>query len=109
MLSTPATVPGNLSGTLAGVAATVAVGFLSNAGYLAIAATALGVPEATIGVVAMAVVGGAANYAVTHVAAIKTLNDLYAELPKTYAEYPGDKPLPEVVTNLKNNGNSVGG
>lgn len=87
----PASVPGNLSGTLAGVAATVAVGFLSNAGYLAIAATATGLPIATISILAMAIVGGAVNYGVTHVAAIKSLNDLYAALPTTYAEYPGDK------------------
>ena len=87
----PTTVKGNLSGTLAGVAATVAVGFLSNAGYLAAAAAATGLPVATLSVLAMAVVGGVFNYSVTHVAAIKSLNDLYAALPTTYAEYPKDK------------------
>jgi hypothetical protein len=94
-----AMLPANLKGTLAGVAATFAVGFLSNAGYLSIAATALGIPEATIGVVAMAVIGGAVNFGVTHIALIKSINDLYGALPTMYAEYPGD-PLPIVNTNL---------
>ena len=89
----PVTVPGNLSGTLAGVAATVAVGFLSHAGYLALAATATGLPVATLSVVTMAVVGGIVNYGVSHFAGIKRVNDLYNMLPeiKTYQEYPGDK------------------
>lgn len=111
-----AMLPANLKGTLAGVAATFAVGYLSNAGYLLIAATALGVPEATIGVIAMAIIGGAVNFGVTHVASIKSLNDLYNDLPTTYSapsDYPADKLLPENVTNIKtnmtNNGNPVGG
>lgn len=85
------TVSGNMQGTLAGVAATVAVGLLSQAGYLTIACAAIGLPEATVSLMAMAIVGGIANYAVTHIAAVKTLNDLYAALPETVDTYPSDK------------------
>ena len=96
------TVPANLAGTLAGVAATMAVGFLTHAGYLALAAAAIGVPEATMSVVAMAVIGGAVNFGVTHIATLKTIDNIYQAIPTihTYAEYPGDAPLPLVKTNL---------
>lgn len=89
----PVTVKGNLSGTLAGVAATFAVGALAHAGYLATAAAFLGQPEATVSLLAMAVIGGIVNYGVTHVAAMKQLNDLYDALPtiKTYSA-PSDFP-----------------
>jgi len=102
--SAPTTVPGNLSGTLAGAAATMAVGFLSSAGYLTIAATAIGVPEATISVLAMAIVGGIVNYGVSHVTGIKSLNDLYKALPTTYAQYPAEKATEGTTTNLINGG-----
>ena len=84
------TVPANLAGTLAGVAATMAVGFLTHAGYLALAAAAIGVPEATMSVVAMAVIGGAVNFGVTHIATLKTIDNIYQAIPTihTYAEYP---------------------
>ncbi len=75
----PTTSP-NLKGTLAGVAATLAVGLLSNAGYLSIIAASTGLPEASIGILAMAIVGGIVNYGVTHIAAVKKLNDLYDNL-----------------------------
>lgn len=104
-----ATVPGNLNGTLAGVAATVAVGMMSNAGYLAIAASATGLPVATISILAMAVVGGIVNYGVTHFSAFKTMNNLYSALPNTYSEYPGSATMPQVVTNIETkDGGNVG-
>ena len=89
----PTTVKGNFTGTLAGAAATVAVGFLAQAGYLATAAAFIGVPEATVSILAMAVIGGAFNYGVTHVAVMQNLNTLYKSLPTTYAEYPDPKGL----------------
>ena len=104
--SAPLTVPGNLLGTLAGVAASLAVGALSHAGYLATAALAVGMPEATMTAIAMAIVGGVVNYGVTHVAAIKSLNDLYAMLPNTYAEYPADKNAPAGSATNLTSGNS---
>lgn len=88
VVPTVATVPGNLSGSLAGAAATVAVGWLASAGYLAAVAAFVGLPVDAVAVAAMAVVGGIFNYGVTHIAAIKSLNALYAALPKSYAEYP---------------------
>jgi len=93
-------VPGNLAGSLAGAAASVAVGFLVHAGYLATAAAFMGCPEAAVSGLAMALVGAAVNYGITHVTAIKSLNDLYAMIPTTYAEYPGDSPKPAGTTNL---------
>ena len=98
----PTTVAGNLQGTLAGFVATIAVGAISHAGYLAIAASFLGVPEATLCVVAMAVIGGAANYAVTHYAGLKSYADLYAAIPTTYQEYPSEKSTEGTPTNLSN-------
>ena len=78
---------GNLTGTLAGAVTTVGVGFLAKAGYLAVAATFLGLPEATVGVVAMTVMGGLVNYGVTHFAQIKNLNDFYNALPSSTPDY----------------------
>jgi len=81
----------NFAGTLAGAIATMAVGAITHAGYTAAAAGFLCVPEATVSIVAMAVIGGAANYAVTHFASLKTLNDFYNMIPniKTYPDYRG--------------------
>ena len=89
----PTTVPGNMAGTLAGAAATLAVGWLTNAGYLAIIASATGLPVASIGIVAMTIIGGAVNYGVSHYAGIKKINDLYDMIPtiKTYSS-PSDYP-----------------
>jgi len=84
----PTQVPGNLNGTLAGVAATIAVGILSKAGYITTIAVAIGQPEASVSILAMALIGGLVNYGVTHFSAIKKLNDIYAEIPQIYAEYP---------------------
>ena len=93
MAHPPKVVPGNISGSLAGVLSTIVIGYLAKAGYLAAAAAFLGQPVATLSVVTMAVVGGIVNYGVSHFAGIKRVNDLYNMLPeiKTYQEYPGDK------------------
>ena len=84
----PATVPGNLTGTLAGVAASLVVGALAHAGYLAAAAAFLGQPEGSVGIMAMALVGGLVNYGVAHIAGMKSINALYASLPTLTADYP---------------------
>ena len=102
-LGVPTTVSGNLSGTLAGAAATLAVGALEHAGYLTAAAAFCGLPEATVGLLAMAVVGGMANYAVTHYAGLATLNKLYAALPQTYSaptDYPEVPPQVPTPNNI---------
>ena len=106
----PATVPGNLSGTLAGAAATLAVGWLASAGYLSIIATALGLPEAAVGTFTVAVVGAGVNYAVTHFSGVKAVQDFYNMIPSTYAEYPPQPSAGASVTNLRtSSGDKVNG
>lgn len=108
----PVTVPGNLSGTLAGAVAALAVGWLAHAGYLAAAAAFLGQPEATMGLLATVIVGAGVNWAATQFAGIKRVQDIYAALPSTYAEYPADKnaPIGTTTTNLQTtSGNKVNG
>lgn len=87
-------VSGNFAGTLAGVVATVGVGFLTKYGLCTAAATFLGLPEATVSLLAMAVIGGAVNYAVTHFAQVKKLSELYEALPSIYPEYQKPKTDP---------------
>lgn len=108
-IKAPSTVPGNDKGTLAGAVATLAVGLLTNSGYLSTVAVALGMSEATLSILAMTVVGAVANYLITHVSGIKSYADLYAALPSVYAEYPETKkPSGTTKTNLKDNhGNQV--
>lgn len=73
------------------------------------AAAVLGMtPIGAAGVLALGV-ASVVNLAATHIAEVKNLNDLastwYPVLKtvasiKTYDEYPGDKPLPPVITNI---------
>ncbi len=85
----------NIVGGLAGIVAAVGVGLLTKAGYLALAATAVGVPEATMAVVATGVIGMAVNVGVTHIAELKNADDIVKEIqaniPNTYSS-PTDYP-----------------
>ena len=94
----------NLQGGLAGLVASMAVGFLSHAGYLAIAASAIGVPEATMVIVVTGVIGALANVAVTHVAELHSVDSLVKALPTTYAEYPSEGAVPGTPNNLNQGG-----
>ena len=97
VLATPTTPSSaNLTGGIAGLVASLAVGALTHAGYLAIAAAAIGVPEATLVVVATGIVGMAANVAVTHVAELKNADNVIKALQsvKTYSS-PSDFPKDE--------------
>ena len=86
----PSVVPGNFSGSLAAGVAAVAVGWLTKAGYIAVVAGAVGLPEASVVALAGGLIVAGVSYAVTHVAAIKNVNDLYNVMPQTYPEYPHD-------------------
>jgi len=89
-----ATVPGNASGSLAAGVAAIVVGYLTKAGYITTIAGAMGLPEASIVALIGGIIVAGVSYGVTHVAAIKSVNDLYSSIPDTYAEYPNDPKLP---------------
>lgn len=103
-----ATVPGNASGSLAAGVASIVVGYLAKAGYIAAIAGAVGLPEASI----IALIGGlivaGVSYGVTHIAAIKSVNELYSAVPHTYAEYPND-PKPPASQGPSNSNINKGG
>jgi hypothetical protein len=99
----------NLQGGLAGLAATLAVGFLTHAGYIAIAAAAVGIPEASMAVVATGIIATIAKVAVSHIAELKEADGLIKSVqdlvPNTYSA-PSDfpNPPPVVTPNNLNNG-----
>ena len=105
-IATPA-VPSttNIIGGIAGLISTMAVGYLTSAGYLTIAATAIGVPQATLIVLVTGIIGAVANVAVTHVAELKEADDFIKSLQsiKTEASYPND-PVASTTTNNINKG-----
>ncbi len=88
------TVPGNASGSLAAGIATIAVGYLTKAGYISAIAGAIGLPEASIVALIGGIIVAGVSYGVTHIAAIKSVNELYSTIPGTYPEYPNDPKLP---------------
>ena len=100
-------VSGNLRGTLAGAAATVASGYLLKSGiitnvaqYFCAGTEMCGQVESALFLLALAGVGGIVNYAVTHFSQVKKLEELYQMLPSVYQEYPEDKDKP--AGNLNN-------
>lgn len=92
-------VSGNFKGTFAGAIAFIAAGFLSKKGifgfcanFICDSANNAGVidcetAEWTIAVLFMAIVGSVVNYAVTHIAQVRKLKELYEMLPQVHAEY----------------------
>ena len=94
----------NLQGGIAGIAATVAVGVLTNSGYLALAAAAIGCPEATVAVVATGIIGAAASVAVSHISELQSMDSLIKAMQsvKTYSD-PTDFPNPPPQKPSSNN------
>lgn len=97
--------PGNLQGTLAGAVATMASGYLLKIGaitklaaYFCDGTSSCQQIENAIFLLAIAIIGGAVNYAVTHSAQAKRLAELYDMIPSVLP--PG---TPE-----KNAGNKTG-
>lgn len=81
----------NTVGTLASLVAGVAASLLAKAGYLATAATFLGLPEAQLSMAVITLVTAGVNYGVTHFAEVKNLNDMVAAWwPQAIGSYPGD-------------------
>jgi hypothetical protein len=93
----------NLQGGLAGLATTLIMGALTHAGYLAIVASALGLPEATLAVAATGVIGVLAKVAVTHISELKNADAILNSLQsiKITQEYPGETPS-STPNNLSN-------
>ena len=93
----------NIQGGIAGLATTLIVGALTHYGYLAIAASAVGLPEATLAVVAAGVIGTVANVAITHVAELKNADAILKSLQSIQItqEYPGATPS-STPNNLSN-------
>ena len=97
----------NLQGGLAALITTLGVGYLTNAGYLGIAAAAIGLsgPQgvATMAAVSAGIIGAVVNVAITHVAELKKADDtikaIQAVIPNTYAQYPVDKNTPAGTPN----------
>lgn len=82
----------NTTGSALGVAiGGLAVSYLSSAAFMVAAATAVGVPPIALAGVAGVLITGLANWAVTHIAEVKNLNDLVAALPKSYDADPENK------------------
>lgn len=106
-------IKGGLAEGLVGIVTTLAVGGLTKAGYVAVAASFLGVPEASIIAAAATLIGVLVNVGVTHIAELREADDFikafHAMLPTTYAEYPEGKRLGASITNLKSGGNPVNG
>jgi len=91
-------VSGNFRGTFAGAVAVIATGFLAKNGFFSLCAEyfcgdgagqLIGCHDAewTLAILAMALIGGAVNYAVTHFAQVAKLKELYDMLPEVKAEY----------------------
>lgn len=91
----------NTVGTAGGLLAALAVGLLAKAGYIAILAAAIGMPEATVTTMAVTGIGLLANYAVTHWAEAKNLNDLLASYwPVVQRSFPNDPTATATPNNL---------
>lgn len=123
--NTISNVPGNGKGTLAGLIAATATGFLTQtpafasvsawlishetvANGLSFALTMMGIPVATaqpaaiLSIAASAAVFAIVNYGVTHFSGLKKCQEYYNMLPNTYAEYPNTRtPIGTSTTNLK--------
>ena len=92
----------NLQGGLAGLAATLAIGYLTQAGYLATIAVTIGIPQATLAVVLTGIIGAIANVAITHIAELRNINNLVAEVQqlKSYQQYPNDPTSSGTTSNV---------
>jgi hypothetical protein len=110
LLATPA-IPSNsnLQGGIAGLVASLAVGFLTHAGYVAVAAAAIGCPEATIAVVATGIIGMGANVLITHIAELKNMDEFVKQLQELKAvdSFPAGRngatdTQPDVIKNVNN-------
>ena len=101
----------NLQGGLAGLATTLAMAYLTQAGYLGVAASALGLPVATAAVVATGIIGLVAKVVVSHIAELgeadRLIKAVEASIPKTYSA-PNDFPNAPNETPTPNNLNRGG-
>lgn len=77
----------NIKGGLAGLAATLAVGYLTHAGYLAIAASFLALPVPTVAVAITGIIGTLANVAITHISELKTADAILKSIQSIKVEY----------------------
>lgn len=95
-------VGGNFKGTFSGFVAMVVVGSLYKHGVIGKLAAffcvaedpaaflACSDAESYLSILALAGVGSAVNYFVTHYEQVKKLKELWGLLPNTYSEYPED-------------------
>lgn len=80
----------NTYGSLAGLVAGIITAKLVSAGTVVAIATFTGFPPATVIMCITAAIATVVNYGVTHVAELKSVDDLVAAIPKGYPQYPGD-------------------
>lgn len=91
----------NTVGSLAGLVAGLVANQLTSAGVIASIAVFTTFPPATVTMLITAGVATIVNYGVTHYATVKNWDNLVKEIPKTYAEYPGDKSTTPSSNNLQ--------
>ena len=98
----------NVQGGIAGLAATFALSALTHAGYIALAAGVLGLPEATVAAAAAGIISIVVKVAVTHISELQSADEILKTLEsvKTYSA-PSDFPLAPPAQTTTSNINEV--